>query len=255
MPVYLDENGEPIAQGTVYLDENGEPIQSAAPAEPPPQATGRAAALDQRLEQKYPGVVEKLQNTEVLGMMPGPPLQAIKAVPGVIAKGLGISKARAGANMQSAIEAAKSVPVNPRESGNIALRMFESKGYETVPQPVQTFLRRLTAPGEKPFLVPEAQTAVSSMSAHSADALRKMSPQMRRQMTQLAKALRGEITEAAETVGKGAQYAKGVREFRRANVVGKATKRTAQAAGIGVGTDYVLRRLSDALKGAASGSR
>lgn len=147
------------------------------------------------------------------------PVVAQKA-PGIVAKGLGVSKARAGGRIQGAIEAGKDVrvPMTPGAQ-DAALRARELTGSRNAE--LNNLFDRLTNPKVTKYrgddlLAQEAQDFIAKFGAMSADDALKLPPAARGEITTLVKEMRSALTGSLEAVGKGEQYARGVREYRRA---------------------------------------
>lgn len=238
------------------------------PATPPP-AAATAGMIDQSTMQGdpkrpdtffgrevRPDVSDAVDGKEVLQGVPmlwspGAPtaaLAAAKKVPGIMARGLGISKARAGANIQGAVEAAKGVAVNAEAPGEVGLGILESKGIETIPRVVESFMRRITDPAKGELAVEEARRYYSAMSRLSTNDFNRLTPAMQRQVGAMSRALGDALTGAMDTVGKGAQYTSGMKEYARASTAAKVGKRVGQAAGAGLTLEVLMHRLKDAAK-------
>lgn len=152
-----------------------------------------------------------------------PAKAAVTKGPGIIARGLRISKERAGANMQGALDAGKDLRVSLTPGvQEAAMRAYDVSGAgRTLPPSLNKFLNRLTSPKVTGYrgddlATREAQDFVSSFTSLSADDMAKMAPEMRSQLTKLAIELRAALTDTLDAVGKGDQYARGVAEYRRA---------------------------------------
>lgn len=292
MPIYLDENGNPIQEtrAKVYLDDNGDPIQPTAPraTPPPPSATIGMLAPD-RMEapagvmsdEQWAGLSmgEKARNVlqwggkALAGMVgmgeagseavenPGTTLalaalpQVAKA-PGVLARGLGISKARAGENIQAVAQAAQGAPVGVEGVGREGLRALELQATGgRMPRAATQLMRRITDPNAGNLTFDEARDFYSNLSRLSANEFNTLNPTMQRQLGAMRQALHEALVESAETVGKGQQYAAGVKEYARAGKAADYGKRAAKAAGVGLSADYILRRIGNAISGSATGGR
>jgi len=175
---------------------------------------------------------------------------AAKATPGIIARGLGISKERAGERINAGVQAAKNTPINVEAPGKIGAEMLDFQGIETIPRVAQSFMRRITDPSKPDLTVEEAQRYMSSISRLSTGEFGKLTPNMQRQVAAMSQALRESLVDA--TGGYGGQYAKGVREYARS---AKAAKYGKKAVGIGLGAtggalsaNYILNRITDALR-------
>jgi hypothetical protein len=146
---------------------------------------------------------------------------AAKGAPGVIARAAGISKARAGQNIEQAVTAAKDVAVNTTDDLAKAVNtIMQYDRIETIPMAVRTLARRLGAVGKAggldSFTVEEARRFYPGISRMSADEFGKLTPNMQRLVGQLKGTLDQTIKASADVVGKGAQYASGMKEYAMA---------------------------------------
>lgn len=155
--------------------------------------------------------VRAMQGAELAGGV-----KAATKVPGIVARGLGISKVRAGQNIADAANAAKGVPVTKvadiKTAGARAQQLQAAGG--RMPRAATRLIAQIEKNNELTFQ--EAQDFASNLSRLSANEFNSLNPQMQRQIAEMTKALRTAITDAAETVGKGDQYAKGVSEYAKA---------------------------------------
>lgn len=175
-----------------------------------------------------PGIIQAAATSGV--NLPG----AVKGIPGVLAKGLGISKARAGANIAEAVTAAKDVPLNVATSIEQPLaEIMRFKGIERLPMAVRSLAKELQSGA--PLTVETARKYYPAISRMSASEFATLTPNMQRLVGGLRAAMNTGITDAAETVGKGAQYASGMREYARAGKAAKLAKRAAQVSGVAGG--------------------
>lgn len=153
--------------------------------------------------------------------------------------------ARAGAKFEQVMAAAKDIPIDTKEVGDAALRVFElSNSGGTLPKAVNDLLKRLTAPlskkaaalgGEKPPLTyREARDFATNISRLSVDEMNKLTPVMKRQVAELAAQLNKANAEAAKAVGKGAEYKSAMREYANAmrmrDMIDTAIKHSKKAA-------------------------
>jgi len=149
-----------------------------------------------------------------------------KAVPGVIARAAGVSRARAGANIEAALQAGRELSVPLNEGANTAaMRARDLVGSKN--SELNQFLDRLTNPSVTKYrgadlAVREAQDFVSKFGAMSADDASKIPPMALKEFRTLTAELRAALTGALDTVGKGEQYARGVAEYRRSAKVAQA---------------------------------
>lgn len=180
--------------------------------------------------------------------------QLVSAIPGMARRALGISSARAGERLSSVAAAAKDVPVSGTTVEPTLVRAGElvATGSRR-PKAVMQLMKRLEGGGDLSFQ--EAQDFASSMSRLSANEYNSLNPQMQRQVTVIRNALRDALTSAAETVGKGAEYQKGISEYARAAkaaerweaikpTLGVALKRGLEGAGLATGGTLAYKALN-----------
>ena len=149
----------------------------------------------------------------------------LQAVPGVVAAAkeggarvLGLSSARAGRNMETALAGAKGRPVNADGAGAQALDLIDDRTAfaEYVPRVVDKFVAQATDP-TTPLSPAAAQRFVTKFSRLSANDYQKLTPETQHKIAAIRDALREAI---AETTGTD-QYIAGVREYRRAKQAAK----------------------------------
>lgn len=176
-----------------------------------------------------PDLAEALDGAEVMGspMMPlaAGGLKVARSVPRATSYGfdrlikrpLVRSQTRAAQNMQAASEAAKDVPVRTGGMTQPIARAKELQGTGSrMPRVVTQLQTRINQAAEGNLSFREAADFVSSMSRMSVNERNALNPQMHRQVIAIRDAVRQALTESAETVGKGAQYTRGVSEYARA---------------------------------------
>ena len=142
-------------------------------------------------------------------------LGATAAVPSV-ARALP-SVERAGAALQDIRSTAGGVPIDMTRPGNTALEIYtQSQRGATLPSTIRKFINRAVDPNQPPMTYAEAKDFQSNVSSLSADELGKLNPNMKRLVGQLNSDLKGSLQEAAETQGKGQQFADAMSEYRNA---------------------------------------
>jgi len=166
------------------------------------------------------------------------------------------NRARAGANFQAVMGSAGKVPVDIANAGNTALRimtMAERGG--TMPKVVRDFLRRATDPHKGPIDYEELRDYATNISRLSADETRRLSPVIRRELGNLRVLINHAAEQAAESVGKGAQYRSAMREYAlRSNIdetiddLWTGLKRALPWGTVTATGTYVGNRLSDLLR-------
>jgi hypothetical protein len=182
-------------------------------------------------------------NQELGGMMETAaemmlPASKATSAPGVVSRGLGISKVRAADNFTDVAAAAKNAVVDVEKTGNACIRVLElAERGGSRPKVVKDFMARVTDPNKPPMTFDEARDFYSNISGLSAKEKTRLTPIIRRQMVEMREALNSALTEAAETVGKGDQYSSAVQEYARSIWAKKkatqVAKGAAAAAGVG----------------------
>lgn len=125
--------------------------------------------------------------------------------------------AKAGAKFQEVMGAARHIPVDITNPGNVALRISElaDRG-GSMPMAVNKFLRRVTDPDKAPMAYEEARDFASNISRLSANEFQRLTPAVAREVAELRVALNKAVGEAAAKAGKGREYAAAMTEYGRA---------------------------------------
>lgn len=188
--------------------------------------------------QKGPGVLQTVKKGTATAIDRG------------IARPLGISKSHAGEALDAVREAAVNVRV-PDAAGTIAQTGQRAAELQAtgarMPRVISKLMARVTNPSHSEMLsFREAEDFASSLSRLSVNEFNALNPQMQRQVVMMRDALRGALTNAAQGVGKGEQYAAGVREYAKgaraaeawekvSPMLTKTLRGAAQGAGLGAG--------------------
>ncbi len=130
----------------------------------------------------------------------------------------GANKARGAANIADAVTAAKDVPVPASDIATAGDRMMQFKGIERVPMAVRKLVGELHA---GPITVERARQYYPAISRMSANEWNSLTPNMQRLIGSVRGEMNTAITAAADTVGKGEQYASGMKEFARGAKLGR----------------------------------
>jgi len=175
-----------------------------------------------------PELAQMTDGVEVMGQPIGPlpttgAIGAVKAVPGILARAAGISKVRGAANIAEAVNAAKAVPIDPAQVAAAADEMMQFKGIERVPMVVRKLVTELQ---QGPMNVERARQFYPALSRMSANDFASLTPNMQRLVGGLKGVFNEAITDAAATVGKGAQYASGMKEYARAGRAAQTYEKT-----------------------------
>ena len=162
-------------------------------------------------QKNYSGAAGGL--TGVVGQVAAPELAkrgsaAIKAIP---------STERAGAVLGQVKAAAGDIPIDMSKPGSTALEIYtQSQRGGMLPKSVRDFINRATKPDSQPITYAEAKDFQSNISRLSADEYGRMNPNTRRLVGQLNADLKGSLQSAADTAGKGQQFADAMREYHNA---------------------------------------
>lgn len=155
-----------------------------------------------------------MQASTIPSMMVGGPAAdlAINAVP---------SAKFAGRTLEDIRNAAADVNVNPQNAWPEISRYQEltSRGGSTA-KPVTQISKRLQNtirdPAAGPLKFPEARDFYSNISSQSAEDASRLNPVMRRQMGGIRSGLHQDLTDAAQTIGRGQDYSDAIREYAQA---------------------------------------
>lgn len=144
--------------------------------------------------------------------------------------------------------AAKNVPVDVAAPGDAALRIQQlAERGGTMPRMVRQFIQRTTDPTQAPMNYGEGRDFYSNISRLSADEYNRLTPVIQREVGNLRVALNGALQSAADTVGQGENYAKGMSEYASAaklnsfkDALVEALKKGAIPVASGAGAGYYL---------------
>jgi hypothetical protein len=127
------------------------------------------------------------------------------------------SRTAAGAALEDVKASAGSIPIDTTKVGNTALDIYtQSQRGANLPSAVNKLVRRLVAPDSLPMTYEEAKDFQSNISQLSADEKMKLNPNTKRLVGQLNQDLKGSLSDAADTVGKGQQFQKAMTEYHNA---------------------------------------
>lgn len=153
-------------------------------------------------------------------------------------------KSHAGELFSKVGAAAKGLPVDVAQPGNLALEAQElSKQGNSMPKVIRDFINRTTDPNKPPLTYEEARQFYSSASRLSANEASRLSPVMSRQVNKFRAALNESIADTTDQAGKLDEYVDAMKEYRRASQIGDLSKAVAtKVIPAGVAT-YVVDRL------------
>jgi hypothetical protein len=143
-------------------------------------------------------------------------VNAAKAMPGVIARGLGASTARAGETLGAVRQAAGAVPIEMGDAAQVATRITElAQRGGSMPRAVRQILGRINDAEKGPMTFDEVRDFYSNISRLSTNEYHRLTPVMQREVGNLRSVLHEALTKGAETVGKGEDYASAIREYAK----------------------------------------
>lgn len=124
---------------------------------------------------------------------------------------------RAAQTFQRVMSAAKDVPIDISEAGNVALRIQQlAERGGTMPTAVRKFLLRATDPAKGDLSYQEARDFASNISRLSSDEFNRLTQVIKDQLIKLRVALNAANLRAASQVGHGADYAAAMKEYVQA---------------------------------------
>lgn len=152
------------------------------------------------------------------------PTAAEMAIPGpTIAKGAKAAfdaiprVAKAGEKFQNVMGAARHIPVDVSEVGDVALRIQQlAERGGSMPMAVRKILNRMTDPEKAPMLYEEARDFASNISRLSANEFGRLTPAVAREVATLRVALNKANAMAAKQAGKMDEYNAAMREYAQA---------------------------------------
>lgn len=127
------------------------------------------------------------------------------------------SASRAGQAFQDIKSAAGSVPINTAKVGDSALELYtQAQRGASLPLAVRKLVVRLTTPDAEPLTYSEAKDFQSNISSLSANEKMSLKPNQVRLVGKLNADLKASLEDAADTVGKGQQFADAMKEYHNA---------------------------------------
>lgn len=125
-------------------------------------------------------------------------------------------KEQAAGILQSVAHDANKVPVQLNNAGDGALDLMDWQKKTQLGPTINKFLNRVTNPKLGPLTYEEARDFYQLLGKLSADETMKMAPPVRRSLTQMVVGLKQDIGDAADTVGRAADYYKGMGDYAKA---------------------------------------
>lgn len=157
--------------------------------------------------------------------------------------------ARAGEKFQEVMGAARNIPIDVKDVGDVALRINQlAERGGSMPMAVRKILNRMTDPAKAPMAYEEARDFASNISRLSANEYGRLTPAVAREVAELRVVLNKANAQAAQKAGKLAEYESAMKEYAQAmrlrDAVEKATKAAKKAVPIATagGVGYWLTR-------------
>jgi hypothetical protein len=126
-------------------------------------------------------------------------------------------KEAAGGMLQSVAHDANKIPVQLENAGDAALRLMDWQKKTQLGPTVNKFLNRITNPKLGAMTYEEARDFYQLLGKLSADETMKMAPPVKRDLVQMVVGLKQDIGNAADQVGKAADYYQGLSDYARAS--------------------------------------
>jgi hypothetical protein len=168
--------------------------------------TAAASNIENAVKQKSPG-----QLVGALSTVLGPAEGASK-----IAEALP-SAERAAQALGEVKGAAGKIPIDMAKPGATALELYtQAQRGASMPKVVRDFVNRATKPESDPITYAEAKDFQSNVSSLSAEERMQAKPATLRLIGQLNSDLKASLEDAADTVGKGQQFADAMKEYHNA---------------------------------------
>lgn len=168
------------------------------------------------------------------------------------------SAARAGETFQKVMGAAKNVPLDIKETGDVALRIMQlAERGGSMPLAVRKLLNRVTDPKKGEMLYEEGRDFASNISRLSANEFGRLTPAVAREVAELRVALNKANAMAAQAAGKGAEYKAAMKEYAQAMRLKKAVETATNrvlpisigVAAAGAAGNWMTRQIRSALGG------
>lgn len=122
-------------------------------------------------------------------------------------------KQSAGQLLQTVAKDANKVPVQLDNSGDAALQLMDWQKKTQLGPTINKYLNRITNPKLGPLTYSEARDYYQLLGRMSADEASKLPPVVQRNLTQMVIGLKEDIGDAADQVGRAAEYYKGMKDY------------------------------------------
>lgn len=122
-------------------------------------------------------------------------------------------KESAGGLLQSVAHDANQVPVKLDNAGDAALSLMNWQKITQLGPTINKFLNRVTNPKLGPLTYEEGRDFYQVLGKMSAEETMKLAPAIRRDLTQMVVGLKQDLGNAADTVGRAADYYQGMQDY------------------------------------------
>jgi hypothetical protein len=122
----------------------------------------------------------------------------------------------AGGLLQSVAQDANKVPVQLNNAGDAALNLMDWQRKTQLGPTINKFLNRVTNPKMGPLTYEEARDYYQLLGKLSSDETSKLAPPVRRDLVQMVTGLKQDIGDAADQVGRAADYYQGMQDYSTA---------------------------------------
>ncbi|MEY4387883.1 MAG: hypothetical protein RLY20_3166 [Verrucomicrobiota bacterium] len=167
------------------------------------------------------------------------------------------SVTRAGEKFQNVMGAARNIPIDVKDVGEVALRINQlAERGGSMPMAVRKLLNRMTDPEKAGMVYEESRDFASNISRLSANEFGRLTPAVAREVAELRVALNKANAEAAQKAGKLKEYAAAMTEYQRAmklrsavNSAIEGAKRYAPIASAAGAGAWLTKKVVDAIGG------
>ena len=151
--------------------------------------------------------------------------QAAEILAPVVAGGMKVASAldfsakkqAAGALLQSVASDANQVPVELENSSDAALKLIDWQGKTQLGPTINKFLNRITSPKLGPLTYEEGRDYYQLLGRLSSDETSKLAPTIQRNLAEMVSGLKTDLGNAADQVGRAADYYKGMGDYASAS--------------------------------------
>jgi len=126
-------------------------------------------------------------------------------------------KQAAGALLQSVASDANQIPVELENSSDAALKLMDWQKKTQLGPTINKFLNRITSPSSSPLTYEEGRDYYQLLGRLSSDETSKLAPTIQRNLAEMVSGLKTDLGNAADQVGRAADYFKGLGDYASAS--------------------------------------